>query len=109
MFSWAGVWGDLGLLGLIVYLALWFTVLRNFCPDDMSRFFVLCIMVFGVVFSWMEEPGYMLFVVALVGLRWQEYQSRESRKGPVYQKLLRERLLAGPYEVGASARPLPPD
>lgn len=79
MFSWAGVWGDLGLVGVGTYLVLWWFVWRKFCLDDLSKFFVITILVFGVTFSWMEEPGYMLFVVSLIGLRWQEYQSSEKR------------------------------
>lgn len=79
MFSWAGVWGDLGLVGLATYLLLWWFVWRKFCLDDLSKFFLITILVFGITFSWMEEPGYMLFVVSLIGLRWQEYQSRKER------------------------------
>ncbi len=73
MFSWAGVWGDLGLSGLAVYSYLWLFVWKKLCHDNMSRFLLITIVVFGGVFSWLEEPGYTLFVVSLIGLRWQEY------------------------------------
>ena len=74
LFSWAGLWGDLGLVGLGAYLYLWFLVWHQLCLDDLSRFFAITIFVFGTVFSWMEEPGYMLFVVSLIGLQWQKHQ-----------------------------------
>lgn len=75
LFSWAGVWGDLGIIGLVSYIYLWFLVWRNICADDLSRFYLLTVFVFGIVFSWMEEPGYMLFVTSLIGLQWQKHQN----------------------------------
>lgn len=76
-FSWAGFWGDLGFLGLGVYLYLWFLVWRKLCLDDISKFFLLNILIFGGIFSWMEEPGYVLFVASLIGIQWQEYQLKQ--------------------------------
>lgn len=76
LFGWAGIWGDLGFLGLGVYLYIWFLVWHHLCLDDFSRFLVLSVFVFGLVFSQMEEPGYMLFVVSLIGVRWQENRWR---------------------------------
>lgn len=70
-FSWTGVWGDLGILGLGIYLYLWFLVWHT-CSDDLSRFFLITIFVLGTIFSWMEEPGYMLFMVSLIGFEWQK-------------------------------------
>ena len=70
-FSWAGIWGDLGLAGIAAYLALWAFVWKRICRDLLSKFFVCNVLVFGTVFSWLEEPGYMGFVAILIGLRWQ--------------------------------------
>lgn len=75
LFSWAGVWGDLGLLGLGAYMYLWFIVWWRFCLDDLSKFLHLNPIIFGCIFAWIEEPGYMLFLASLIGLRWQEYRS----------------------------------
>jgi hypothetical protein len=105
-FTWAGVWGDLGLLGLGTYLSLWLVVLRRFCLDDLSRYLLITILVFGIVFDWIEEPGFLLFIVALIGLRWQELQSRERMS---YQKRLREFHLAGPRNAEATAHPVSSD
>ncbi len=71
-FSWAGIWGDLGFFGLGVYLYLWQLVWRYVCQSDLSKYYVLTVFVFGFIFAWMEEPGFMLIVVAYVGLLWQE-------------------------------------
>lgn len=71
-FGWAGVWGDLGLLGLGAYLYLSFLVWHKLCLNNLSRFFVLTVFVFAFIFSQLEEPGYMLFVASLIGMRWQQ-------------------------------------
>ncbi len=78
-FSWAGVWGDLGIIGLGVYLYLWALVWKA-CTDTMSQFFLVTILVHGIIFSWMEEPGYMLFMISLIGIQWQKAQVVSSEK-----------------------------
>jgi hypothetical protein len=70
LFGWAGIWGDLGLLGLVVYCYLGFVVWRYLCVDNLSQFFLLSIAVFGLIFSQMEEPGYMLSITFMIGLQW---------------------------------------
>lgn len=81
LFGWAGIWGDLGFLGLGSFVYIWFVVWRRLCVNDVSRFFVLNICAFGLVFSQMEEPGYMLYVTSLIGIMWQEHQC-EKRMNP---------------------------
>jgi hypothetical protein len=75
-FSWAGVWGDLGILGLGIYIYLWYLVWR-ICSDDLSKFFLITILVQGCIFSWMEEPGYMLFMISLIGFQAQKSYNNE--------------------------------
>ncbi|MEO0537411.1 MAG: hypothetical protein AAF215_26580 [Cyanobacteria bacterium P01_A01_bin.123] len=72
LFGWAGIWGDLGFLGLGSYLYLASILWRRLCTDDLCRFLLLTVVVFGFIFSQMEEPGYMLSIAAIIGLRWQE-------------------------------------
>jgi hypothetical protein len=74
MFGWAGIWGDLGYVGLGAYLYLWFIVWHNLCVNNLSKFFVLCVIIFGSIFTQMEEPGFMIYTIALIGLQWQEQQ-----------------------------------
>ena len=71
-FGWAGIWGDLGLLGLGAYLYLAYLVWDCLCTDDLSRFWLLNIFAVGLIFTQMEEPGYMLSMAMFIGLRWQE-------------------------------------
>jgi hypothetical protein len=80
LFSWAGIWGDLGFLGLGVYLYLWFLVWKYICLDKISKFFLITVFVAGLIFSWMEEPAFMLFVASLIGLQWQKHQAEKSNK-----------------------------
>lgn len=72
----AGIWGDVGLLGLGVYVGLWWLLWTRVCLDDLSRFLVLNVLVNGFIFTTMEEPGFMLTIAVLLGLRWHELNPR---------------------------------
>ncbi len=80
LFGWAGIWGDLGWLGLISFLYIWWVVWRRLCFDDVSKFLALTPMVFGLIFTQMEEPGYMLYVASIIGLRWQEHHCKKQNR-----------------------------
>lgn len=71
-FGWAGIWGDLGFVGLGAYLYLASVVWRYVCSDELAKFFMLTVFAVGLIFTQMEEPGYMLFTAMLIGLQWQE-------------------------------------
>lgn len=68
----AGLWGDLGFVGLAVYLYVGLIVWWRLCLDDLSRFTMLTILLYGLIFTQMQEPGYMLSMATLIGLRWHE-------------------------------------
>lgn len=76
LWGWAGIWGDLGWLGLAAYLGLAVIIWIYFCKDDLCRFILLSIGSFGLIFSQMEEPGYMLFVTMIVMIRWHEHRQK---------------------------------
>jgi len=80
MFGWAGIWGDLGLLGLGTYLFIAYIIWRYLCFDNFSKFLLLSTAVFGFIFTQMEEPAYMLYTTSLIALRWQEHKIGEQRK-----------------------------
>lgn len=81
LFGWAGIWGDLGFLGLGAYLYLGYLVWSKLCKDDFSKFLVLNVVVVGLIFSQMEEPGFMLFTAFIIGLQWQERRIQEVSLG----------------------------
>jgi hypothetical protein len=72
IFGWAGIWGDLGLLGLGAYLYLSYLVWKYFGLDDILKTILLSILVMGCIFTQMEEPGYMISITFLLGLPWHE-------------------------------------
>ena len=77
LFGWAGLWGDLGFLGLAVYAYLAVVVWLYICVDDISKLILLSVFVFGLIFSQIEEPGYMISVAMFIGLQWQEAQQKK--------------------------------
>lgn len=77
LFTWAGIWGDVGILGLTGYLFICFIVWKQICVDDFGRFLLLSTAVFGCILTQMEEPGHMLTIACLLGLRWQEHREKQ--------------------------------
>jgi hypothetical protein len=78
LFGWAGIWGDLGLLGLAAYIYLWILVWKRLCYDDLSKFFALTVLLFGTILTQIEEPGYMLFMTGIIAIRWQEHRNQQA-------------------------------
>lgn len=70
-FTWAGVFGDLGILGFLIYSFLWGMVFCHFCIDDFSRLIFFMGIGLGFVFTWLEEPPFVVFLIFLIGIRWQ--------------------------------------
>lgn len=85
LFGWAAIWGDLGWLGLISFVYIWVAIWRELCFDDFSKFLVLTPLVSGFIFTQMEEPGYMIYVIAIIGLRWQEHHLKSIYKDRSYR------------------------
>jgi hypothetical protein len=80
LFGWAGIWGDLGLLGLGTYLYMAILVWRYVCVTDTSKYLMLTVFVFGMIFSQLEEPGYTLIIASMIGLDWQYKQIASQTK-----------------------------
>lgn len=99
LWGFAGIWGDLGFLGLANYLWILVITWRRFCLDDFSRFIVLTIIVNGFIFTQLEEPGYMLSMTALIGLRWHElYLERRLQRYQQFLQIHPEFQLEGEWE-----------
>ncbi len=75
-FSWAGLWGDLGLFGVLAYVYIWREVWLKLCDTNGQRYLVIVVFVFAGVFSWMEEPAFMAIIIIFIGLMWQEQKNR---------------------------------
>jgi hypothetical protein len=84
--SWAGIWGDFGLFGLLIYFFLWGVVWQNLCVDRFSKFIVLLFLISGFSLTWMEEPGYSLFTTFIIGLRWHEHQLKKIQSSDLLQQ-----------------------
>ncbi len=77
LYTWVGIWGDLGVVGLCAYLYLGAIVWQKVCVDDFGRFLMLSTAVFGCILTQMEEPGHMLSVACLLALRWLENREKQ--------------------------------
>ncbi|MGK7899153.1 MAG: hypothetical protein AB4372_37430 [Xenococcus sp. (in: cyanobacteria)] len=79
LFTWAGIWGDQGIVGLGAYIYLLSVVWRKICIDDFGKFLILSTVMLGFVLTQMEEPGHMLTIFCLLALRWQEAKEMRSQ------------------------------
>lgn len=77
LYTWVGIWGDFGLVGLGAYLYLGWIVWQKVCVDDFGQFLILSTASFGFILTQMEEPVYMLTVACLLALRWLETRERQ--------------------------------
>ena len=77
IFGWAGIWGDLGLLGVGAYLFLCYLAWQHFRLNDSLKVTLLAVFVMGFIFTQMEEPGFMLSIAFILGLAWQERQLKK--------------------------------
>ncbi|HVX65404.1 MAG TPA: hypothetical protein VHA11_02315 [Bryobacteraceae bacterium] len=71
--SWSGLMGDLGLAGLLLYLALNWKLWRALGRQGSwaaaaGKGGLVMAGLLGFVFSWLEEPGFTLLVAAVIGL-----------------------------------------
>ena len=80
LFTWAGIWGDFGLVGLAAYLYLGFIVWTRVCVDDYGKFMVITTAILGFILTQMEEPGHTLSLACLLALRWHEQQLANTLK-----------------------------
>ncbi|UIE37498.1 hypothetical protein [Leptodesmis sichuanensis] len=83
MYTWVGLWGDLGPVGLGAYLYLSSIVWRRVCVDDFCKFLLLSTAIMGCIFTQMEEPGQMLTVACFLGLRWHEERERRRNRNSI--------------------------
>lgn len=82
LYTWVGIWGDLGVVGLCAYLYLGTIVWQKICVDDFGRFLMLSTASFGFILTQMEEPGHMLTVACLLALRWSETREKQLNQHP---------------------------
>jgi hypothetical protein len=83
MYTWVGIWGDLGIIGVCAYLYLTSIVWRRVCVDDFGKFLLLSTAVMGLIFTQMEEPGQMVTVACFLALRWHEERERRRNRDSI--------------------------
>ncbi|MGH8873659.1 MAG: hypothetical protein ACRDVM_00155 [Acidimicrobiia bacterium] len=68
--TWTGVFGDLGILGLTAYAALWWLPWRMAGGGDRgnrARSVILFSVMLGLLFNWLEEPQFVIVAGLLIG------------------------------------------
>jgi len=79
-FFWGGIYGDIGAVGVLIYLFLWQQILKLNEYDEYSIFLVILVLLKGIVFNWPEEPAFILFIVSLLAIRFYEIKNSKDIK-----------------------------
>ncbi|MDB9527385.1 hypothetical protein PN498_15405 [Oscillatoria sp. CS-180] len=98
LFGWAGLWGDAGYVGLLAYFVILWVIWTKCCTDDVTKFLLLTICVNGLIFAQMQEPGFMLYTVLLMGIRWQE-ENLDSQRASTSRSLLQKARSLAPVNL----------
>ena len=77
-FFWGGIYGDIGSLGVLIYLILWQQILKLNEYDEYSIFLVILVLIKGIVFNWPEEPPFILLIVSLLAIRFYDIKNSKN-------------------------------
>ena len=77
-FFWGGIYGDIGSLGVLIYLILWQQILKLNEYDEYSIFLVILVLLKGFVFNWPEEPPFILLIVSLLAIRFYDIKNSKN-------------------------------
>ncbi len=63
-FSWAGLFGDVGLWGVMAYITIWYQIYKKFLRQ---HWYSICIIIFafilGFLFNWLEEAQFTIVAI----------------------------------------------
>jgi hypothetical protein len=81
--SWLGLFGDLGLAGIGLYIFIFWKLWKSLAghrrwKTTLAKAVMIMAAVLGLMYSWLEEPGFTLLVALLVGLGLVSQQETEA-------------------------------
>jgi len=81
-FSFAGILGDLGILGLITYILILVRINYKYSLSKIQSFVMVSFFYYGLTFTWLEEPIFMILYFSFFGFIWQSinYKNKEKLK-----------------------------
>lgn len=71
-FFWGGLYGDTGIIGIVIYVLLWLKIFKEAKFDSISIILIILVFVKGFAFDWPEEPVFTTLVVLLIAIRKYE-------------------------------------
>ena len=78
-FTIAGIFGDIGIFGLLAYLLILLRIYKIYCISKIQKFILISFIYYGLTFTWLEEPIFMILYFSFVGFIWQieNYKTKE--------------------------------
>ena len=71
-FSWAGIFGDIGLLGMLIYLIILIKINVTYCSTQVQKLCLISTFYYGLIYTWLEEPIFMLLNLSFLAIVWQK-------------------------------------
>lgn len=85
-FSFAGIFGDLGFLGLVFFFSTYFYILKRISKTRLSKFTILFYIIHGFIFLWLEEPNFSIACVCVLYFINKEDYIHQIVHDPVFIK-----------------------
>ena len=78
-FTIAGIFGDIGIFGLLAYMLILLRIYKIYCISKIQKFILISFIYYGLTFTWLEEPIFMILYLSFVGFIWQieNYKTKE--------------------------------
>lgn len=71
MFSWSGIYGDLGVLGLVNYLGIIMYIYMQYANSTSSKYLLIISFLFGSISLWFGESIYMITLMIAIVLLYK--------------------------------------
>jgi hypothetical protein len=68
LFSWAGIFGDLGAVGVLVIVAAYRKIYKMSGTSFYGKLMIVLFVLHGCIFQWMDEPVFATVLISLVVL-----------------------------------------
>jgi hypothetical protein len=79
-FTIAGIFGDIGIFGLLSYMLILLRIYKVYCLSQIQKFILISFIYYGLTFTWLEEPIFMILYFSVLGFIWQIENYKNKKK-----------------------------
>jgi len=68
----AGIYGDLGIIGFLLYYLFWFRLYLINKNNVLNKLIIVNILVLSFIFQWLEEPAFICYLALILGVNFKK-------------------------------------